>query len=100
MNCQQGDLAMIVRMPSPPCCAYHDALHRSVMGKIGRCAMPVVNETGVLWMFEDPIIGTDHVGGKHEMIAIGDKYLQPLKNPGDDEQDEIRPSLPVEGTSA
>ena len=96
MNCQHNDLAYVAKVP-PPCCAFHEAVHKSALGKIVRCSMLVIGAAGPLWVFEHPLTVTDHLGHEMSMMGLSDEFLRPIRNPGNDEKDEIRPPLPVEG---
>lgn len=76
MNCKQGDLAIVSKVRGPG--AGGQGMEHN--GKIVRCVEMVVEDGFVAWIVE-PRLGRYH--------GVLDRNLRPLRNPGDDEVDEM-----------
>ncbi len=73
MNCKPGDLAIVVAAP---------AIAKRAIGSIVRCVELFDGfGTGPMWTVEPPAAG--HYWG------IKDRWLRPIRDPGDDAVDEV-----------
>lgn len=99
MNCKPGDLAIVVRS------AGNDearTLINQLLGKIVRVIRlrPPVDPTCtaiVVWQLEDEL--TVHFRGmRYQLTGINDECLRPIRDPGDDAQDETLQWLQVPTT--
>jgi hypothetical protein len=80
VNCKPGDLAIVVACPP------HAA---NAIGSIVRCVRrwDEMSNVGPMWYVEPPA-RSGHIG-------IGDRWLRPIRDPGDDARDETLTWLPV-----
>jgi hypothetical protein len=79
MNCKQGDLAIVVNSSS-----FQGAQH---IGKIVTCVTAYDHDS---WLCDPPLLSTCG-----RMIAWLDCHLRPIRDPGDDAQDETLQWLDV-----
>ena len=85
MNCEKGDLAVIVSMSA----FYGDW----PIGRIVRCLR--LDDDGECWYIEPKLVGPDgRVWG-----TVWDGCLRPIRDPGDDAKDEMLRPLPQEVTA-
>lgn len=80
MNCKPGDLALIV-------CAYNDPQH---LGKIITCLKWWPDEWGGCWSTSPALHGA-----AGQEIGWHDDDLRPIRDPGEDAQDEMLRPLPA-----
>jgi len=78
MNCKPGDLAVVVRITDPRA--------KKHLGRIVRVTQMLPLGGEPLWWFE-PVID--------EFVLAHDSSLRPIRDPGDDAQDETLQWLPV-----
>lgn len=78
MNCKQGDLAVVVGIPT-------GKVSREI-GKIVKCKSLTKSWAGVdCWILEDPI-PAPYLGPRIMLLAVADQDLRPLRgDPGEDE---------------
>lgn len=105
MNCKPGDLAVVVRARDPK------LLHRTVTGlevaplgigfrlPDGYWHDPVFNDGRHRWLceFSNPVTAPIGGGKTRQTIfaPVPDECLRPIRDPGDDAQDETLSWLPV-----
>jgi hypothetical protein len=97
MNCKPGDLAVVVRSKAPwllgrvvTCVRLHDSQTHDLDG------VPVGGATGPRWVIDPPLDTRMRLSGRHLLLyTLADKSLRPLRNPGDDAQDETLSWKPV-----
>jgi len=95
MNCKQGDLAIIVRSK-----AGNEGRLCTVLEMLGENpfydGFPWNFRDGPCWLIE--YAGTpafDNFGQKYKRAPIPDAWLRPIRDPGEDAQDETLQWLPV-----
>jgi hypothetical protein len=84
LNCRAGDLARIVAFPAG------DAIDRLMPGRIVRVVEwhPNPGYGNAMWFLESPMV-FDLGEGERVVWAIADSILRPIRDPGDDAQDEM-----------
>ena len=84
VNCRAGDLARIVAFPA------NDEGDRLMPGRIVRLVewFPHPIRGWAMWRLEAPLVIELSDGGQI-VVAIADKVLRPIRDPGDDAQDEM-----------
>jgi hypothetical protein len=83
MNCKPGDLAVIA--------SYEEEVDRCTLGLIVRVTKIDPDWGEPVWEYEGEKI-CDSEGT--EILAISDRFLRPIRDPGDDAQDETLDWLP------
>lgn len=84
MNCKPGDLAVICRITDPE--------NTWMLGKIVQCMRLEVMRGRAGWHLAD---GISHAATVWEWQWVADDCLRPIRDPGDDAQDETLSWLPV-----
>lgn len=92
MNCEKGDLAVVVR----ECYVEREPSGERVItvrpGKIVKCAETGSCDGVFCWILEEPIPIKARFSdgeGVGDVFAIDDNYLRPLRHPGKDATDEM-----------
>ncbi len=88
MNCKQGDLAVLIRVVSPHC--------NPNLGRFFEVLRPTVLDGEPAWTIR--IVGTPGVNDQGHELREGkarDRSLRPIRDPGDDAQDETLSWLPA-----
>lgn len=100
MNCEPGDLAIVVNARSTPELNGRIVLVRRAI-QLGEKlnGIKVVDYPGYnnspTWVVEACGSPLPWVGGLYKMRAVADRCLRPIRNPGEDAQDETLQWLPV-----
>jgi hypothetical protein len=97
MNCKPGDLAVFVRSDAGNEGRIIECVRLATRTELIRGGF--ITRFGPVWVTREPLIATS---GIYLPFAI-DAYLRPIRDPGDDAQDETLQWLPVpskEGTPA
>lgn len=89
-RCRVGDLAVIIKSVSGNegkivrCVKLHNSKTHDVDG------LRVDPRNGVRWVIETPLIGRDMLTWREvPLYTVPDASLRPLRDPGDDAQDEM-----------
>lgn len=90
MNCKPGDLAIVVRSKAPwllgrvvTCVRLHDSQTHDLDG------LPFGGDAGPRWVIDPPLATHMTLTGKPLLLyTVADKALRPIRDPGDDAQDE------------
>lgn len=87
MNCKPGDLAYIYRVT--------DKANTWMLGQVVRCVRMEVMKGRAGWHLEQ---GVTHELTVFAWMWVADDCLRPIRDPGDDAQDESLQWLPVPST--
>lgn len=85
MNCKPGDAAMVVRV--------HDPKNSWMLGQVVVCKQLVTEKGVAMWLLEEAI--EEPAPSPWAWDCVADACLRPIRDPGDDAQDETLSWLPV-----
>jgi hypothetical protein len=109
MNCEKGDLVVVIKEPITCTCTSHGVCQSDIVGKTGRVLrlaavgeFPGATRWGqqgeAEWVIESPIRYTAfcHCGqaAAYDLLAMSDNFIRPIRDPGDDAVDESKAWLP------